>query len=382
MRSPRALCSLLLTISIVATRAQTAQFNITYNSIPSDFETAFEHAADIWGHLLISSVPIKVNVSLYPLGANALAITFPNGRRDFPGAPLPETWYATSLANSIAGTELNAGENDIDIYLSTGANWYTDTTGTPGPGEHDFVSVALHELGHGLGFVGLSKKVGAEGSLGLLEMADFFPLTTSFPWPQLDSLPGIFDRYLSDQQDGPLTMMQNPGTLLGSAMTGNTLYFNGPIAMAMNGGVAPRIHAPGTFALGSSCVHLNESTYPAGNPNELMTPFSTAGTVNHDPGLICLWMLRDIGWNLAPGVGIEELPSAISFSVYPNPASGMISLTSATTWMDQEMMIIDGQGRVIRSVPFAPSMDVHDLPPGAYVLRATGSADHVRFIKT
>ncbi len=381
MRSQRFFITLAFSFSLLAGRAQTAQFDITYNSVPPALVTAFDDADDIWSQLLMSSVPIKVNVSFYPLGANALGITFPNGRRDFPSAPYADTWYASALANSIAGVELNPGENDIDIFFSNGANWYTDTSGTPGAGQHDFVSVALHELGHGLGFVGLSKKVGNEGSFGLLQMADFFPLTTSFPWPELDTLPGIFDRFLSDQQDGPLAMMPNPSTLLGSAMTGNTLYFNGPIVMAMNGGQAPRIYAPGAFALGSSCVHLNESTYPVGNPNELMTPFSSAGSVNHDPGLICLWMLRDIGWNLAPGVGVDEVPPTASFSVFPNPADDVITLTAPERMQNEHLALLDAHGHIIRVVPSTNTMDVGDLAPGAYVLRVIGSAQHVRFIK-
>lgn len=381
MRTQRLLHSLVCAAAVLTARSQTAQFSITYNSVPPPFVTAFDHAADIWAHLLVSSVPIKVNVSFFPLGANALGITFPNGRRDFPGAPQASTWYATSLANSIAGTELNPGENDIDIFFSNGADWYADTTGTPGPGQHDFVSVALHELGHGLGFVGLSKKVGGDGSLGLLLASDFAPLTTTFPWPQLDTLPGIFDRYLNDAQDGPLTMMQNPGALLGSSMTGNALYFNGPLAMAMNGGQAPRIYAPTTFALGSSCVHLNESTYPAGNPNELMTPFSSAGNVNHHPGLICLAMLRDIGWNLAPGVGIEEQAPTPSFIMYPNPADDHIVLELPPLVSNTSFIICDAQGRVVHNGATTTTMDIGDLAPGAYIIKLDGLGAQARFMK-
>ncbi|MEO8067892.1 MAG: T9SS type A sorting domain-containing protein [Flavobacteriales bacterium] len=381
MRSQRFHHLLVCAATALTAHSQTAQFSIVYNSVPPPFVTAFDHAADIWAHLLVSPVPIKVNVSFFPLGANALGITFPNGRRDFPGAPQSSTWYATSLANSIAGVELNPGENDIDIFFSNGADWYADTTGTPAPGQHDFVSVALHELGHGLGFVGLSKKVGADGSLGLLLASDFAPLTTTFPWPQLDTLPGIFDRYLNDAQDGPLTMMPNPGTLLGGAMTGNALYFNGPIAMAMNGGQAPRIYAPGAFALGSSCVHLNESTYPAGNPNELMTPFSSAGTMNHHPGLICLAMLRDIGWNLAPGVGIEEPGPAPSFIMYPNPADDRIVLELPSFAAHTSFVILDAQGRVVHNGATTTTLDVGDLAPGAYIIKLDGVGAQARFMK-
>ena len=359
-----------------------ATFTFTHVNSTAAQATAIEHAAGIWGDILQSAVPIKVRITFFPLGANALGITFPNGRRDFGGAPLPQTWYATALANSITGTELNTGEGDIDIFLNITANWYTGTDGNPGAGEYDLVSVALHELGHGLGFVGLSKKVGAEGSLGTLQASDFAPLTTSFPWPQLDTLPGVFDRYLSDLQDGPLTLMQNPGTLLGSAMTGNQIYFNGPVVMATNGGNAPRIYAPTTYALGSSCVHLNEATYPAGNPNELMTPFSSAGNANHWPGPLCIAMMQDIGWTLAPDVGLAENVAATeALVVWPVPTEDLLHIRGTLATRQGPGTINDMHGCTVLAFPFTSVINVADLAPGIYFVRCDDAGGYARFIK-
>ena len=372
----------LLALSLVlpgTVRATT--LDITYNLAPPEAQVAIDHAAGIWESALVSPVPIKVLVTWAPLGTSTLGITFPNGRRDFAGAPLPQTWYATSLANSIAGAELNLGENDIEIYFSSSFNWYFGTDGGPSNGQYDLVSVALHELGHGLGFVGLSKVVDADGSFGLLQASDFSPLITTFPWPQLDTLPGVFDRYLTHAQNGPLVLMDNPGVALGDAQTSNQVYFNGPLAMAANAGISPRIYAPSTFALGSSCVHLNESTYPVGNPNELMTPFISSGEANHWPGPLCLAMLQDIGWTLAPDVGLLENTGAFAVLAYPNPAHDRISFTFPDRSRSDVIMIIDAQGRTIRTLPFATSVDVRDMSPGTYVLHVSGSAINARFTK-
>ncbi len=373
---------LLVLLTGAAPVADAATFTITHINSPTAEAAAIDHAAEIWGGILQSAVPIKVRVTFFPLGANALGITFPNGRRDFPGAPLPQTWYASCLANSIAGVELNPGESDIDIYLNSATIWYTGTDGNPGVGQTDLVTVALHELGHGLGFVGLSKKTGMEGSLGTLLASDFAPLTTSFPWPQLDTLPGIFDRYLNDLQDGPLALMANPGTMLGSAMTGNQLYFNGPLVMAANGGNAPRIYAPSVFALGSSCVHLNESTYPAGNPNELMTPFNTAGNANHWPGALCIAMMQDIGWTLEPDVGLaENVEATEALHVWPVPTTDVLNISIVGAAFNRSGTIVDARGRIVLAFPSTAPVNVADLAPGVYFVRLDGSGGTARFNK-
>ncbi|MDV7399647.1 hypothetical protein RZS08_49995, partial [Arthrospira platensis SPKY1] len=107
---------------------------------------------------------IKVNVLFFPVNGLFLGLTFPNGRKDFPGAPLEATWYASCLANAITGSELNPGEADMDIVMAADVNWYYGTDGQPGPGQFDFVSVLLHEIGHGLGIVSLSDSPAGEGS--------------------------------------------------------------------------------------------------------------------------------------------------------------------------------------------------------------------------
>jgi hypothetical protein len=90
--------------------------------------------------------------------------------------------------------------------------------------------------------------------------------------------------------------------------------------MSANSGIKPRINAVSTFTLGSSITHLNESTYPAGNPNELMTPNGTPAYKLHNPGPICIGILKDIGWNMNPN-GVKEISDARNaFRVYPNPS--------------------------------------------------------------
>lgn len=357
------LLSVLCTLS-----ARPAQIQLADNLAPAEAQVAIAHAAGIWEGILVSPVPIKVLVNWVPMGNTALGVTFPNGRRDFSGAIIPDTWYATALANALAGAELNPGENDIDIFLNSQTEWYFGTDGNTPAGLQDLVSVALHELGHGLGFVGLAKKTGTQGSFGLLQLSDFAPLFTTFPWPQLDTLPGIFDRFLDHPQEGPLELLENPGDALGGAMTSNQLRWSGAHALAASGGTPVRIYSPGTFALGSSCVHLNESTYPAGNPNELMTPFSSAGNANHWPGPICLGMLKDIGWTLATDVSVQEAGGDEPFRVWPIPATDEVHLQLAGGCTSRAYTILDGRGRQVMNGGCTDAIDISDLEPGIYVL--------------
>lgn len=369
-----------LVAACIGSQASAATFTIAHFGTPTDAQVAIQHAADIWGSILVSDVPIKVSVSWTALGGSSLGVTFPNGRKDFSGAPMDSTWYPTALANSIGNSELNPGEDDINVYLNSTTNWYLGLDGNTPAGQYDLVSVVLHELAHGLGFVGLAKKVGTEGSFGTIQASDIAPLITTFPWPELDTLPGIFDRFLQAPSLQMLTDVANPSTTLGSLFTSGQLRWNGTYGLIASGGSVIRIYSPSIYEPGSSCVHLNEATYPNGNPNELMTPFVSPSQSNHWPGPICLGIMRDIGWTLAPDVGMEEVILTQSMVVYPNPVS-----TQLTVYMDPQntskvITIADLSGRAILWAQSPGSLDVSALDAGAYLVMSPG-VQPLRFLK-
>ena len=63
---------------------------------------AFQHAADIWGARLDSSVEIRIRAQFVPLGAGVLGSAGPvSVARNFPGALLPNTWYHIALASNL-----------------------------------------------------------------------------------------------------------------------------------------------------------------------------------------------------------------------------------------------------------------------------------------
>jgi len=353
--------------------AQTATFNITFSGFTPQAQTAFQYAADTWGHTVVSSVPIKVTAHFQVLTPGTLGITFPNGIKNFSGAPVADRWYATSLANSIAGTELNVGVPDVEMFLNSTVNWYYGTSGTVPAGQYDMVTIVLHELCHGLGFLSLAKDSSGIGSFGMLRNADFYNLVSAFPWPNLDTLPSVFDEFLVTNVNEKLDSFPNPSTVLSPKLKSNNIYFKGPNAMAANAGTKPRIYAPATFTLGSSITHLNEGTYPAGNPNELMTPNGNPAYALHNPGPICIGILKDIGWTINPTLGIDEINTRNkAFDFYPNPAASQIEISNYEFEIEG-VKIVNVFGAVvfqstIINHPSTINLDVSSLTKGLYFI--------------
>ncbi len=349
--------------------------NVTYQGFIPAPQAAFDFSKQIWESILNGTVPIKINAYYLPLGAGTtLAITFPNGRKNFPGAIVNDVWYPTSLASQLAGTELNVGESDFDIFLNSSVNWYFGTDGNCPVGKYDFVSVALHEMCHGLGLVGLSKidSMGI-GSLGTLTINDFSPAITSFPWPELDTLPGIFDHYLITSNGALLSQgaFQNPSDTLATLFKSNQIYWSGVFGMQFNNNLEPKIYAPSTFSLGSSMVHLDEATYPNGNANELMTPFATSHSSNHNPGPIAIAILKDIGWNVDPNYNsVTELEKNSSFIIYPNPAADFIEVNKFNL-QEVSISVADLTGRILITSEIYSTeikIDISSLQSGIYFI--------------
>jgi hypothetical protein len=266
-------------------RPNTATFVVTYTGFTPQAQAAFQRAVDIWASILVSSVPIRVTATWTALGPGVLGSAGASTLyRNFPNAPVANTWYAVALAEKLSGTELNATTvSDINANFSSAiANWYFGTDGNCPPGQYDLVSVVLHELGHGLTFAGTMTVSGGQGSWGL---GSGFPI--------------VYERFAENGAGQSLintTLFPNPSAALATQLQSNAVYFNGPEAVAASGGTRPLLYAPSTWLSGSSFSHLDETLYPAGNPNSLMTPAFGMAEAIHMPGPIILGMFRDMGW--------------------------------------------------------------------------------------
>ena len=258
-------------------------------AFPNDALTAFNYAANIWAATISSNVPITIRACWANLGSGSI-LGYSGGYtsyRDFPGAE-PNTWYASSLANAILGYDNDTSKYDMHITYNTNFSWYFGTDAKPVYGTMDFVTVAAHEIAHGLNFSGTAYYY-YEPSLG--QFVGSYGGESPYP--------NIYDRLLRDGSGLLLTSYTNPSTSLGALLTSNNLWFHGSNAMAANAGSRVKIYAPTSWSSGSSYSHLDFDTFKTPNINSMMVYAISSGTANHNPGPVTIGLLKDLGWNLA-----------------------------------------------------------------------------------
>ena len=97
----------------------TDKFGQTCLTYPEDAKAAFDAAASIWANTLASPVPITIKACWADLSSFGSILGFSGGgsiHRNFANAPLPNTWYSASLANALAGFDLDP--NNADMHLT------------------------------------------------------------------------------------------------------------------------------------------------------------------------------------------------------------------------------------------------------------------------
>ncbi len=259
-------------------------------------QNVFLEAARIWGKELLSDVTIYVNASFTPLtcseNSGVLGSAEPNYiHSNFDNAPQADTWYVGALANSLSG-QILAKNADIDARFNSnidynddclnGINWYLGLDGKNNK-DMDLLTVVLHEMAHGLGFISLVDV--ADGSLRLGEVNG-----------EEVRYHDIWDHYLYGVRLGTWLNLTDEQRAY-SATRDNNLVWQGENvtlhASAYSEGVHElglfKMYAPNSVELGSSVSHFDKSV----TPNTLMEPEFTEHTT--DVGLAGA-LLEDIGW--------------------------------------------------------------------------------------
>jgi len=266
-----------------SSKGPTAVFEITYTGFSEEAKAAFQAAADIWSYLISSPVPITIDARWEVMESGVLGSSGPpEVFRNFENATFKDTWYVPTIANRLCGYDLNPEAYDMITRFNSDFSWYLGTDGTPG-GQHDFVSVVLHEIGHSLGFISNAYNNGADGGIGY--------------YTNDGGMSGAFDHFMYNGSGELLmdsTLFENPSPELLAEFTSGDVFFDSPLSNAGNGGAPAELYAPSTWNAGSSISHLGEIFN--GTENALMTYSIGTGEANHDPGPISMGIFAEVGW--------------------------------------------------------------------------------------
>jgi PA domain len=187
---------------------------------------AFQHAADIWGATLTSSVPVRVDAAFVPLSCTSNSAVLGSAGAyeiwsDFDNAPRTSTWYPSALASKLAGMDVTTPDvPHIVARFNSRLGLYSDCL--PGSGFYlgldnkfgtqiDLVAVLLHELAHGLGFQTFTDEATGE---------------------QIMDIPSVWDHYLLDNRTSKTWALMTKEERVASAISGNGLSWNGPLTTA------------------------------------------------------------------------------------------------------------------------------------------------------
>ena len=254
-------------------------------------ETAYKAAMAIWADILVSKVPIRIDAEWEPLACSASGTVLGSAgpRLMTVNATVygltANTRYPAALYNAAKGSDVLTSFSDIEATFNSAygtatcnggaGGWYYGTDGNAPAGKVDFVTTALHEIGHGLGVISVINSNGGFSSTN----------------------PAVYDRFLYNAELEVSLVSQTAAARALSMKKDGKLVWSGAevnsLADELTAGVnnsRVQLYAPSTYNSGSSVSHFDTDL----TPNELMEPFlNNDATYQHSAAL-----LNDIGWSV------------------------------------------------------------------------------------
>ena len=285
------------------------QIQINLNSGCSvDTTNTFDAAATYWADFLFSSVPIEIDADFAPMtctqNSGVLGGAGPTAYAAGAGLPEADTIYSIAQANALLGFDgyPNGAEISMSFNSSLGSvgclenySWYFDdgTSASTPSGTIDLYGTALHEIGHGLGFLSL---LGQDGSQALAGYSDVYTNRL-----YSETLGALVD--LTDAQRQSALISETGLTWSGGAVDG--------LASTLVQGVTNdnvRMYAPNPYESGSSVSHFDTSL----SPNDLMEPYKTSRASTEYQ--LTRNLFRDIGWQTIPDApGIASVSAGSNY---------------------------------------------------------------------
>jgi len=215
-----------------------------------------QFAADLWGSVLQSNVPVLVGARFSKLGANVLGSAGATAVfTDFAPGVVPDTWYSSALADALAGTDLRPNFTDINSNFSSDFNFYYGLDGNTPAGKISFLDVVMHEYGHGLGFQNFEDE--ASGAF-------------------LDNTQDIYSVFTLDNSTGKRWTQMTRPERRASALNYGNVVFNGPRATA---GAALILDPRTTFRITAPASIAGAYTYGTASFGAAATPANFGGAV-------------------------------------------------------------------------------------------------------
>lgn len=355
--------------------APCSEIIVGYTGFTNEARIAFQFAVDIWANLIESPVPIRISANFADSTPQNLGSASPAFYREVPGAPtnsFAPVLYPAALFEKLTGQDSN-GPNGQSIDINCNFNrirtdWYFGTDANPPNDEFDFVTVVLHELGHGLGVAGFGTELNNGQKAIRRDLSGFSISANSMHVSVWDTfIDGIEQNFFGIITRLPIideSEFPDPSTQaqpeLEFQLEGDNLTINAPTAVSSNDDNdpmtdnQPKTFAPPTFNGGSSYSHLDEATFN-NTPHALMTPFSGQGEANHDPGNIILGFMRDMGWEICnrPSLPLSTNEFALEdVTISPNPFINAVTVNLPLRLANEEfsITIVDINGRIVNKV--------------------------------
>ena len=201
-------------------------------------QITFQFAANLWGRTLTSSQIIRVIAFITPLPCDTTSAVLGAAAPNFffanvPGLK-PDVWYPAALAEKLSHTDIGDAfpGNNFEIFAFfnsdlgqpacvPGSGFYYGLDDHPPAGELDFVTVLLHELGHGMGFLAQP--------------------TDEVTGVRAQGLPSVWEQFMKDTTTAKTWLEMTDAERAASAIKPNKLVWVGPTTTSASRDVlAPR----------------------------------------------------------------------------------------------------------------------------------------------
>lgn len=273
----------------------TTVYNASYEA-PVEVQAVIDAAVATWSSVLATNPagPAVIEVFWSDLeNPSLLGYAGPDGM--FYGGGLPtDSLYPAALTNTLLGLDANGPTRpEVQVVLNKQLHdtnrWYLGSTGDPSGSQVDLFSVVLHEVGHGLGFLGSAHQ--PEGQI----------------YPRFNDRPYTYDDQASFGGQ-PVLVHSNAAAALTS----------GEIDIAISEGQTYEVYAPNSWTQGSSFSHFDEGSYPAGSAGAMMTPMLMSGETARTIDAPVLGVMARMGWPITAPVitpSIESVNPAMTAAV-------------------------------------------------------------------